>query len=51
MGFTTLLLKKWMTECYSLVHVASWAAIFTLLLRRLVAFLHRAAAFQPLFNP
>jgi len=41
-----------MTErCYSLVHVASGAAIFTLLLRHLVAFLHRTVAYQPLFNP
>ena len=41
MGFTPSLLKKQMTErCSPLVHVASGAAIFTLLLRRRVAFLH-----------
>jgi hypothetical protein len=44
MGFTSSLLKKRMTEpCSSLVHVASGAAIFTLLLRRRVAFLHSNA--------
>jgi len=38
MGLTPSLLKKRTTErCYSLVHVASGAAIFTLLLRRRVA--------------
>jgi len=37
-------LKNWMTECCScLVHVASRAASFTLLLRRRVAILHRTA--------
>ena len=42
MGFIPSLLKKRMTEHSScLVHVASGAAIFTLLLRRRVAFLHR----------
>jgi len=52
MGLTPSLLKKRMTErCYSLVHVASGVAIFTLLLRRRVAFLHRTATCQPLFNP
>jgi hypothetical protein len=52
MGFTTSLRKKLMTECsYSLVHVASGAAIFKLLLRRRVSFLHRTATCQPLFNP
>jgi hypothetical protein len=41
MGVTPSLLKKRMTErCSSLVHVASGAAIFILLLRRRVAFLH-----------
>ena len=41
-----------MTErCSSLVHVASEAAIFTLLLRRRVAFLHRTATCRPLFKP
>jgi len=41
-----------MTErCYSLVHVASGAAIFTLLLRHRIAFLHCTATCQPLFNP
>jgi len=52
MGFTLSLLKKWMTErCSSLVHVASTAAIFTLLLRCGVVFLHRTAICQPLFKP
>jgi len=51
MGFTPSLLKKRMTEhCSSLVHVASGAAIFTLLLRRRVAFLHRTATCRPLFK-
>ena len=51
-GFTPSLLKKRMTEhCSSLVHVASEAAIFTLLLRRCVAFLHRTATCRPLFKP
>jgi hypothetical protein len=46
------LLKKPMTErCFSLVHVASGAAIFALLLRRRVAFLHHTATCQPLINP
>ena len=45
-------LKKRMTErCSSLVHVASEPAIFTLLLRRRVAFLHRTAICRPLFKP
>jgi len=45
-------LKKRMTERFSsLVHVARGAAIFTLLLRRRVAFLHRTATCQPLFKP
>jgi len=52
MGFTPSLLKKRMTERrYSLVHIASGAAIFTLLLRRRVTFLHRTATCQRLFNP
>jgi len=34
-----------MTERSSLVHVASGAAVFTLLLHRRVAFLHRTATF------
>jgi len=52
MGFTPSLLKKWITECCSsLVHVASGAAIFTLLLRRRVAFLHCTATCQPLLKP
>jgi hypothetical protein len=38
-------------RCPSLVHVASGAAIFTLLLRRRVAFLHRTATCRPLFKP
>jgi len=51
MGFTPSLLKKRMRErCSSFVHVASGAAIFTLLLRRRVAFLHRTATCQPLFK-
>jgi len=51
MGFTASLLKKRMTErCSSLVRVASRAAIFTLLLHRCVAFLHRTATCQPLFK-
>jgi hypothetical protein len=52
MGFSPSLLQKRMTErCSSLVHVASGAAIFTLLLRRHVAFLHRTATCRPLFKP
>jgi len=52
MGFTPSLLKKRMTErCSSLVHVASGAAIFTLLLRCRVTFLHLANACRPLFKP
>ena len=52
MGFTPSLLKKRLTErCSSLVHVASRAAIFTLLLRRHVAFLHHTATCRPLFKP
>jgi len=40
-----------MTErCSSLEHVASGAAIFTLLLCRHVAFLHRTATCWPLFK-
>ena len=45
MGFTPSL------RCSSLVHVASGAATFTLLLRRRVAFLHRTATCRPLFKP
>jgi len=52
MGFTPSLLKKRMAErCSSLVHVASGVAIFTLLLRRRVAFPHRTATCRPLFKP
>jgi len=52
MGSTPSLHKKQMTECCSsLVHVASGAAIFTLVLRRRVAFLHRTATCWPLFKP
>ena len=52
MGFTASLLKKLMTErCSSLVHVASGAASFTLLLHRRVAFLHHTATCRPLFKP
>ena len=45
MGFTPT------ERCSSLVHVASGAALFTLLLRRRVAFLHRTATCRPLFKP
>jgi len=52
MGFTPSLLKKRTTEhCSFLMHVASEAAIFTLLLRRRVAFLHRTATCRPLSKP
>jgi len=52
MGFNPLLLKKRMTErCSSLVHVASGAACFTVLLRRRVAFLHLTDTCRPLFKP
>jgi len=41
-----------MTErCSTFVHVASGVAIFTLLLHRRVAFLHRTATCRPLFKP
>jgi len=52
MGLTPSLIKKWMTErCSSLVYVASGAAIFTLQVRRHVAFLHRTATCRPLVKP
>ena len=52
MGFTPSKLKKQMTErCSYSVHVASGAAIFTVLLSRRVAFLHRTATCRPLFKP
>jgi len=52
MCFTpSLLKKKRMTECCYLLHVASRAAIFTLLLRCRVAFLHHTATCRPLFKP
>jgi hypothetical protein len=52
MGFTPFTTKKRMIErCSSLVHVASGAAIFTLLLRRFVAFLHHTITCRPLFKP
>jgi len=52
MGFTPSLLKNQMTEhCSSLVHVASGAAIFTLLLCCHVPFLHCTATCRPLFKP
>jgi len=52
MGFTLSLHKKRMTECCSsLVHVASVATIFTLLLRRRVVFLHCTVTCRPLFKP
>jgi len=51
MGFTPSLLKNRMTEhCSSLVHVTSGAVIFTLLLRRRVAFLHLTTTCRPLFK-
>jgi len=44
-------IKKLMTDrCSCLVHVASGASIFTLLLRRRVAFLNRTATCRPLFK-
>ena len=52
MGITPSLLKK--TDHRTLFffgHVASGAAIFTLLLRRRVAFLHRTATCRPLYKP
>jgi len=52
MGFTPSLHKKRMTEhCSFLVHDASGAAIFTLMLCRRVAFLHCTATCWPLFKP
>ena len=51
-GFTHSLFKKQMTErCSSLVHVSSGAAIFTLLLRRRVAFLHRTTTCRQFLKP
>ena len=51
-GFTPSIPKKRTTErCSPLVHVASGAATFTLLLRHRVAFLHRTAICRPLFKP
>jgi len=46
-----LKIKRTRESSSSLVHVASGAAIFTLLLRRRVAFLHRTATCRPLFKP
>jgi len=37
--------------CSSLVHVASRATIFTLLLHHRAAFLHRTVTCRPLFKP
>ena len=52
LGFAPSLLKKRMTEhCSTSMHVASEAAIFTLLLCRCVAFLHRTVTCRPLFKP
>ena len=52
MGFTPSPFKKRMTErCSYLVHVASGAVIFTLLLCRRIAFLHRTATWLPHFKP
>jgi hypothetical protein len=45
MGFTPSL------RCSSLVHVASGAAVFTLLVHHRVAFLHRTATCRQLFKP
>jgi hypothetical protein len=45
MDFALSVFKKRM------VHIASGAAIFTLLLRRRVAFLHHTATCQPFFKP
>jgi hypothetical protein len=45
MGFTPPL------RCSTSVHVASGAVVFTLLLRRCVAFLHCTATCRPLFKP
>ena len=45
------LVQRMTERCSSLVHVASGAAIFTLLLPRRVAFLHRTATCRPLFKP
>ena len=51
-GFTPSLLKKRMTErCSSLVHLASEAAIFTLLLGRRVAFLQRPTTCRQFLKP
>jgi len=51
-GFRPFTTQKRMTErCSSVVHVASGAAIFTVLLRRRVTFLHRTATCQPVFSP
>jgi len=51
-GFHPFTTKKRMTErCSSLLHFARGAAIFTLLLRHRVAFLHRTATCRPLFKP
>ena len=51
MDFTPSLLKKGWQRCSSVVHVASGAAKFTLLIRRHVAFPHRIATCRPLFKP
>jgi len=51
MGFTPSLLKNgWQNAVLLWLHVASGAAIFTLLLRHRVAFLHRTATCRPLFK-
>jgi len=50
--FITSQLKKWTTECCPpLEHVASWVAILTLLLRRLVVSLQSTVTWRQLFNP
>jgi len=52
MGFTPSLLKKRMTDAVLLwCMLQAGATIFTLLLRRRVAFLHRTATCRPLFKP
>jgi hypothetical protein len=51
-GFTPSILIKRITEhCSSLVHVASGAAMFTLLLCHHVAFLHLTTTCRPPFKP
>jgi hypothetical protein len=51
MGYAPSLLKNRWQNTSSLVHAASGAAIFTLLLHHCVAFLHRTATCWSLFKP